>query len=330
MKVAVLGTGYVGLTTGLCLGYVGHSVTCVDVAPDKVRRLQQGIPPIHEPGLEELMQAVGDRVTYTTQAAEAIAGADVVFIAVGTPPQPDGQPDLRYLRAASEEIGRNLSSQFTVIVNKSTVPVGSASWVESMVRDAHAKSRSDDTRCMFAIASNPEFLREGSAIADSLYPDRIVIGFDDPRALSTLESLYRPLVEQDFPSPSFAPRPERIGAVPLVTTSLTSAELIKYAANAFLSLKVSFANEIGHLSERVGADINQVVRGIGLDSRIGMRFLQAGLGWGGSCFGKDTAALAATGREPKVAVRDGLPQTIDHFRSVIETQPGRSGGVSTL
>lgn len=303
MKVAVLGTGYVGLTTGLCLAYVGHSVTCVDVNPDKVRRLKEGIPPIHEPGLEELMRAVADRVAYTTEAAEAIAGAEVVFIAVGTPPQADGTPDLRYLRAASEDIGRNLSSHFTVIVNKSTVPVGSASWVESMVRDAQALTRNDDMRYPFAMASNPEFLREGSAISDSLYPDRIVIGFDDPRALSTLESLYRPLVEQDFPSPNFAPRPERLGAVPLVTASLTSAELIKYAANAFLSLKVSFANEIGHLSERVGADISQVVRGIGLDSRIGMRFLQAGLGWGGSCFGKDTAALAATGREYGVPMR---------------------------
>jgi UDPglucose 6-dehydrogenase len=303
VNVAILGTGYVGLTTGLCLAYVGHSVTCVDVDGGKIERLCQGIPPIHEPGLPELMQVTSGRVRFSTDATDAIANAEVVFVAVGTPASPGGSPDLQYLRAAGDQIGRCLGPHFTVIVNKSTVPVGSASWIEGLVRAAQVKHSECNNGHGFAVASNPEFLREGAAISDSFYPDRIVVGFDEPRALNVLERLYRPIVEQDFAAPAFAPRPDRLGAVPLVTASLTSAELIKYAANAFLSIKVSFANEMGDLAERVGGDVTQVMRGIGLDARIGTRFLQAGLGWGGSCFGKDTAALVATGREYGLAMR---------------------------
>jgi UDPglucose 6-dehydrogenase len=303
LNVVVIGTGYVGLTTGLCLSHIGHQVTCLDVDPNKIELLRKRIPPIHEPGLDELLNTTADRVVYTTDGTEALSTADVVFIAVGTPPLPDGSPDLQYLRSAGEQIGKCLGDGFTVIVNKSTVPVGSGHWIESIIRDSYDAHHSVPANGGFGVASNPEFLREGSAIHDSLFPDRIVIGFDNQRVMQVLGKLYRPILDQDFPSPSFARRPEGLSAVPLVTASLTSAELIKYAANAFLSMKISFANEIGCLAERVGGDITQVVRGIGLDDRIGSRFLQAGLGWGGSCFGKDTAALVATGREYGVCMR---------------------------
>jgi len=184
-----------------------------------------------------------------------------------------------------------------VVVNKSTVPVGSGSWVESLVQEAYAAHNGQKPRGQFAVASNPEFLREGSAIRDSLYPDRVVVGAEDQRALEVLYTLYRPILEQTFTPPSFIPRPEGLQAVPFIATDLASAELIKYSANAFLALKISFINEIAALAERVGADITQIAKGIGLDVRIGTRFLQAGIGWGGSCFGKDTAALIATARD---------------------------------
>lgn len=297
MNVCVIGTGYVGLTTGLCLAYVGHDVICVDVDSSKVDCLCKGTPTIHEPGLQDLLLAVRERVRFTTSISEGLRPAQVVFIAVGTPSALDGAPDLQYVREASKQIGECLNGHFTVIVNKSTVPVGSGNWVESIVHDSYQAYHGKKPEGGFTVASNPEFLKEGSAIHDSLYPDRIVIGVDDPRGMQTLRDLYRPILDQDFPSPAFAPRPAGFGAVPLVTADLTSAELIKYAANAFLSVKISFANEIGHLAERVGANVNGVMEGIGLDARIGRRFLQAGLGWGGSCFGKDTAALVATARE---------------------------------
>ena len=294
MKVAVIGTGYVGLTTGVCLAYAGHDVHCLDVDQAKVEALRAGRIPIFEPYLEELMEEAGERLHFTTSYEEAIPAAEVVFIAVGTPSQADGQPDLKYLRSASESLGRHLDATFTVVVNKSTVPIGSGNWVGALIRESQkAAGRSSD----FAVASNPEFLREGSAIADSLYPDRIVIGADNDRALELLYTLYRPVIDQSFPAPAFCPRQEGFGAVALVSTDLASAELIKYAANAFLATKISFINEIGLLAGKVGADIQHIARGIGLDSRIGNRFLSAGLGWGGSCFGKDTAALAATAKE---------------------------------
>ena len=297
MKIAILGTGYVGLTTGVCLAYLGHEVTCVDPVQAKIDALRAGRVPIYEPGLAELMEEAAERLTFTTEIAEGVPEAEVVFIAVGTPPQPDGSPDLRYLRAASESIGQYLNGKFTVVVNKSTVPIGSGNWVESLIRASYEKHHEGKADGKFAVASNPEFLREGSALADSLYPDRIVVGADSEQTRGVLYRLYRPLIDQTFPAPSFLPRPDDMGAVPMVATDLASAELIKYAANAFLSVKISFINEIGNLAERVGADIREVARGIGLDQRIGPRFLQAGLGWGGSCFGKDTAALISTAAE---------------------------------
>lgn len=302
MKIAILGTGYVGLTTGVCLAYLGHNVTCIDPVQSKIDALRAGRVPIYEPGLAELMQEAADRLAFTTAIDEGVPGAEVVFIAVGTPPQPDGSPDLRYLRAASESIGQHLDGAFTVVVNKSTVPIGSGNWVESLIRAAYEKHHDGKAEGRFAVASNPEFLREGSALADSLYPDRIVVGADSEQTRGVLYRLYRPLIDQAFTAPSFLPRPDDMGAVPMVATDLASAELIKYAANGFLALKISYINEIGNLAERVGADIREVARGIGLDARIGPRFLQAGLGWGGSCFGKDTSALISTAAEYGLAM----------------------------
>jgi UDPglucose 6-dehydrogenase len=295
MNVAILGTGYVGLTTGACLAYLGHEVICVDPDAGKIGALQRGEVPFHEPHLEDLLVAARPNLKFTMDYSEAIPDAQVVFIAVGTPPGVGGAPDLRYLQAAAEGVGERLGPHFTVIVNKSTVPIGSGNWVGALVRDA-AERRGRGKDC-FAVASNPEFLREGSALLDSLYPDRVVIGADDPRTAEVLYTLYRPILDQTFQAPPFLPRPDRVGGVPLISTDLPSAELIKYAANAFLALKISYINEIGQLSEKVGADISQVARGIGLDARIGTRFLQAGIGWGGSCFGKDTAALVSTASE---------------------------------
>lgn len=298
MQVTIIGTGYVGLTTGVCLSYMGHKVTCLDADPDKIKMLESGRVPIYEPHLEELLAAARPNLTFTTRYQEAMPGAHVVFIAVGTPPGHGGNPDLQYVRAAAEGIGQYHDGPFMVVVNKSTVPIGSGNWVDSIVRDAYAAhhpgERADGK---FAVASNPEFLREGTALHDSLYPDRVVVGADDSRSLEILYTLYRPVLDQTFAAPTYLPRPEECGAVPLISADLASAELIKYAANAFLALKISYINEIGALAERVGADIRQVSKGIGLDARIGTRFLSAGIGWGGSCFGKDTAALVATASE---------------------------------
>jgi UDPglucose 6-dehydrogenase len=265
------------------------------VDPDrrKIDALENGAVPFHEPYLAELIELARPNLKYTTEYAEAIPEAQVVFIAVGTPPGEGGAPDLKYLRSAAQGVGQYLGPHFTVIVNKSTVPIGSGNWVGSLVRES---AQAKNSNC-FSVASNPEFLREGSALYDSLYPDRVVVGADNPKTAEVLYTLYRPLLEQTFQAPAFLPRPERMGAVPLISTDLASAELIKYAANAFLSLKISYINEIGLLAERVGANISHVARGMGLDARIGTRFLNAGIGWGGSCFGKDTAALVATAAE---------------------------------
>jgi UDPglucose 6-dehydrogenase len=267
----------------------------MDPVESKIDSLRRGEVPFHEPHLNELIEEARANLAFTTSYAEAVPEAEVVFIAVGTPPGDGGAPDLQYLRAAAHAVGEHLGPHFTVIVNKSTVPIGSGNWVESLVNDT-ASARGMTREC-FAVASNPEFLREGSALFDSLYPDRVVIGTDRPQTAQVLYTLYQPLLDQTFHPPNFLPRPERLGAVPLISTDLASAELIKYAANAFLSLKISYINEIGCLAEKVGANIAHVARGMGLDSRIGTRFLQAGIGWGGSCFGKDTAALIATAAE---------------------------------
>ncbi|WP_328469874.1 UDP-glucose/GDP-mannose dehydrogenase family protein [Actinoplanes sp. NBC_00393] len=295
MKVCVVGTGYVGLTTGVSLAFLGHEVTCLDLDQAKVDMLRAGRCPIYEPGMEELLAEAAPNLTFTTSYEDAVPGSDVVFVAVQTPSAEDGSPDLRYLRSAAESVAQALDHDFTVVVNKSTVPIGSGNWVDAILRDSFVQRAEKNGE--FAVASNPEFLREGNAIADTLYPDRIVIGSDNPRSLEVLNRLYRPIINQTFTPPTFLPRPEDVNAVPLVSTDLASAELIKYAANAFLALKISYANEIGQLAAKVGADITEVARGMGLDQRIGSRFLQSGVGWGGSCFGKDTKALIATAAE---------------------------------
>lgn len=281
MQIAIIGTGYVGLTTAVTLAFLGHKVVAVDTDKEKVESLKRGILPFFEPHLAELLALAQENLAFTDRYEEAIPHAEVVFIAVGTPSGPDGHPDLSQVRLAAEGIGHHLGDGYTVVVNKSTVPVGSGNYVEALIRRAFQEARGEEPGHRLSVASNPEFLREGQALYDSLYPDRIVVGSDDRRAIEVLRELYEPILEQSFPSPSFLPRPERMGAVPLITTDLASAELIKYGANAFLALKVSFINELAALAEKVGADIREVARGIGLDSRIGPRFLQAGLGWGG-------------------------------------------------
>jgi len=297
VNVSILGTGYVGLTTGVCLAFLGHKVTCADADEGKIAMLENGEVPFYEPHLADLITEARCNLKFTTDYSQAIPGAQVIFIAVGTPPGPNGAPDLKYLQSAARGIGENLSGGFTVVVNKSTVPIGSGNWVGSLVREAFEQRNGRKSNGNFSVASNPEFLREGTALHDSLFPDRVVIGADTAQTGEVLYTLYRPILDQTFQPPPYLPRPEEVGAVPLISTDLASAELIKYAANAFLALKISYINEIGLLSEKVGADIAQIAKGIGLDARIGTRFLQSGIGWGGSCFGKDTAALIATAHE---------------------------------
>lgn len=301
MRITIIGTGYVGLVTGASLAYVGHHVTCVDSDSGKIRSLLNGQLPIFEPYLDQLLvsarQAGG--IDFATDLRIPVRESDVIFIAVGTPSLPNGSADLSFLEAAARDIGRAMDgSKMRVVVNKSTVPIGSGNLVEALVRDGSGESApGSSTGIEFAVVSNPEFLQEGSAIANSLYPDRIVVGAEEPRAADAMRALYAPILEQSFDAPHFLPRAAGLRSVPFLATSWTGAEMIKYAANAFLAMKISFANEIANICERVGAEITQVSTGIGLDSRIGPRFLNAGVGWGGSCFGKDLRALIHTALE---------------------------------
>ena len=277
MRISVIGTGYVGLVSGVCFSDFGHDVICVDKDPRKIEMLERGEVPIFEPGLDDLMKrnVEAGRLTFTTDLARSVEGADAVFIAVGTPTRRgDGHADLTYVMAAAEEIGRALTD-YAVVVTKSTVPVGTNRKVAETIRAAAPEAQ-------FDVASNPEFLREGAAIDDFMRPDRVVVGVESERAADVMAAIYRPLYLRDFP---------------IVTTDLESAEMIKYAANAFLATKITFINEIAALCEKVGADVKEVSRGMGLDGRIGNKFLHAGPGYGGSCFPKDTAALARIGQE---------------------------------
>jgi UDPglucose 6-dehydrogenase len=298
-SVGVVGTGYVGLATGACLAYVGHRVTCLDNDRERVASLRQGRVPFYEPGLEELIARSAGRLHFagSERLAEVAGEVDVLFVAVGTPQGGDGSADLSNVAEVARAIGRSLGGSTPrefplVVVNKSTVPVGSAYYVSTLVGDGIDEAGGEGAE--FRVASNPEFLREGSAVHDSLFPDRVVVGTDSKEALDVLRTLYTPIVEQSFPT-EWDPRPKV--AVPFVTTDLASAEMIKYAANAFLATKISFINEVANLCELVGADVSEVAYGVGLDDRVGSRFLSAGLGWGGSCFPKDVAALRATARE---------------------------------
>jgi len=280
----MIGTGYVGLVSGVCFSDFGHHVVCVDKASEKITRLTKGEVPIYEPGLEAVMARNVDagRLSFTSDLAAAVDGADAIFIAVGTPTRRgDGHADLTYVMAAVEEVAHALTG-YAVIVVKSTVPVGTNRKVKEVVARANPAAG-------FDVASNPEFLREGAAIEDFMKPDRVVVGVESVRAKDVMGDVYRPLFLRDFP---------------IVFTDLESAEMIKYAANAFLATKISFINEIAALCERVGADVKSVAKGMGLDGRIGNKFLHAGPGFGGSCFPKDTSALARIGQE------HGVPQRI--------------------
>jgi UDPglucose 6-dehydrogenase len=320
MDVTIIGTGYVGLVTGACLAELGHTVSCLDVDEQKIRTLQAGHMPIYEPGLEELVgrERASGRLRFTTRYDETVPHADAVFICVGTPSLPNGQTDTTYLEAAARSIGEHLPEKFCVVVNKSTVPIGSGDWVGMLVRQGLARQSSNartTTRTAaaaagaagdaasvavteaptapggelrFEVVSNPEFLREGSAIGDALNPDRIVVGAESPAAIERMRELYDPLLQRCASTGR---------EVPFVVTDRTSAEMVKYAANAFLATKISFVNEIANICEKVGADVQDVARGIGLDNRIGPGFLSAGIGWGGSCFPKDLAALCHTAAE---------------------------------
>jgi UDPglucose 6-dehydrogenase len=283
MKIAMIGTGYVGLVSGVCFSDFGHDVVCVDNDPGKVDRLNRGEVPIYEPGLDVMMatNVAAGRLSFTGDLAAAVDGADAVFIAVGTPTRRgDGHADLTYVIAAAEQIARAITG-YTVVVTKSTVPVGTNRMLKQAIHKANPAAE-------FDVASNPEFLREGAAIDDFMRPDRIVVGVQHDRAAEVMSGIYRPLYLRDFP---------------IMVTDLESAEMIKYAANAFLATKITFINEIAALCERTGADVKAVSRGMGLDGRIGNKFLHAGPGYGGSCFPKDTRALARIGQEHGLPVQ---------------------------
>jgi UDPglucose 6-dehydrogenase len=274
MRIAMIGSGYVGLVSGACLSEFGHDVICVDKDADKIQTLRQGAIPIFEPGLEEVVAAnvKAGRLTFGDDLGQAVAGADAVFIAVGTPSRRgDGHADLSYVFAAAEEIAASLTG-YAVIVTKSTVPVGTSRKVEEIIRKNRPEAK-------FDVASNPEFLREGSAIEDFRHPDRVVVGCDTDQARDVMREVYRPLF---------------LNETPILFTSRETSELIKYAANAFLATKITFINEMADICEKVGGDVQEVARGIGLDGRIGKKFLHAGPGYGGSCFPKDTLALVQT------------------------------------
>jgi len=283
MNVTIVGTGYVGLVSGVCLADIGHTVVCVDINPDIVQKLSDGIPTIFEKGLEELLKKGLDsgRISFTTDIAAALKDAEIVINAVGTPPDKNRRVNLSYVKQVAEDVGKHLD-HYIVFVNKSTVPVGTAHLVNEIIQ------KNLTTNVEFDVASNPEFLREGVAIQDFLEPDKIVIGTDSDRARQVLEKLYAPLTNKGYP---------------LLSTTIPSAELVKYANNSFLVTKVSFINEIAKLCEQVGADVLEVARGIGLDSRIGPKFLEPGPGYGGSCFPKDVDGLINTARDYDVTLR---------------------------
>ena len=274
MKVTIIGCGYVGLTTGVALAYLGHQVTGVEKDQDKLELLIQGKSPIHEQGLEKLIKECASRLSFTADTSLVVPPADIIIIAVGTPQKENGEADTYYVEEAAREVASSFVSgrSYTLVV---TVPIGSNRRVAYVVEKVLSE-RGDSAQVY--LASNPEFLREGLALRDTLYPERIVVGAKDSRAVEALRLLYRPILEQTFEPPTFLPRPEGYMPPPLITTDPTSAEMIKYAANAFLAVKISFINEIAGLCDKVGADVTEVARGKGVDPRIGSRFLSAGLG----------------------------------------------------
>lgn len=302
MNVVVIGAGYVGLTTGVALAYLGHEVICVEKDLAKLELLSRGKSPIHEHGLEELMRLARKNLRFAERAQDSVGGAEVVMIAVGTPPKSNGEANTQYVEAAAREAAEGfLPGRDYTLVIKSTVPIGTNRRVAQVVKRVLA-ARGLANEVAVRIVSNPEFLREGRALHDTLYPNRIVVGAEEPEGVDGLRRLYQRILEQAFDPPVFLARPEGYTLPPLLTTDPTSAEMIKYASNAFLALKISFINEIAGLCEKIGADVTEVARGMGLDPRIGPGFLAAGLGWGGSCLPKDIAALLAMSQEHDYAM----------------------------
>ena len=299
MHIAVIGTGYVGLVTGACFAEFGVDVTCVDVDRSKIEKLNNGVIPIYEPGLDQIVEknVKAGRLHFTTEIRSAVETAEVVFLAVGTPPKDDGSPDMSYYQQAAKDVAAAMNG-YKVLVTKSTVPIGTGKWLRDFVT-ANLKVQTD-----FGVASNPEFLREGAAIDDFMRPDRVVIGSNEPRAVEVMKELYRPLY---------------LIETPIVITSLEAAELIKYAANAFLATKITFINEIANLCDAIGCDVHDVARGMGMDNRIGRKFLHPGPGYGGSCFPKDTRALTTVADEFGVETRivDAVIEANDRQRDAM-------------
>ncbi|MEK7729112.1 MAG: UDP-glucose/GDP-mannose dehydrogenase family protein [candidate division KSB1 bacterium] len=299
MHICMVGTGYVGLVTGTCFAEFGNDVICVDIDSTKIEKLNRGEIPIYEPGLDDLVakNVREGRLTFTTDMKYAVENSLVIFVAVGTPQAEDGSADLRYVEAVGKDVAKYMNG-YKVVVNKSTVPVGSGKWVKDVIQK-HLKAP-----VHFSVVSNPEFLREGSAIEDFMRPNRVVIGAEDSEAMAIMKDLYSPLY---------------LIETPIVMTDLASAELTKYAANAFLAVKISFINEVAILCERVGADVHDVARGMGLDNRIGSKFLHAGPGYGGSCFPKDTRALVSIGEKHDYhfQIVEAAVRVNDHQRKVM-------------
>jgi UDPglucose 6-dehydrogenase len=296
-KICVIGTGYVGLVTGTCLSDMGNQVTCVDIDEDRIEQLNRGIMPIYEPGLEQLVKqnVEAQRLSFTTSYKEGLQDVEFAFIAVGTPSNDIGEADLRYVQMAANSIAKNMDHP-TIIVNKSTVPVGTGDWVTEIILDQNGGQTPE-----FTVVSNPEFLREGSAINDFMNPDRVVLGSTDPEAAKKVAELYEALRS------------------PIMITDLRTAEMIKYASNAFLATRISFINEIANICESLGADVREVARGMGMDKRIGPSFLDAGLGWGGSCFPKDVKALTHM-----ATTRGAHPQLLQAVTDINQNQRKRA------
>ena len=304
MKVCIIGTGYVGLVTGTCLAEIGHNVICVDKDEAKIKLLNSGNSPIYEPGLDELINKnlKAKRISFTNNIENTVKSQSIIFIAVGTPPLPDGNVDLRYVEEVAQVIGKSIN-EYKIIVNKSTVPIGSGDWISMIIndninlKDEYQKSNPNSTLIAYDVVSNPEFLREGSAIFDTFSPDRIVLGSSNKKAIDIMKKLYEPIINQNFDDDIKQFIDKKKETIPVVQTDLVSAEMIKYAANSFLATKISYINEIANICEEAGADVKMVAKGIGLDSRIGGKFLDAGIGWGGSCFPKDVLALSRIAAE---------------------------------
>ncbi len=293
MKVCVIGTGYVGLVTGVCLAEIGHDVICVDKDESKISSLKEGKIPIYEEGLKELVKSnyKSKKLIFDSDTSNGVRKSDIIFICVGTPPLPSGKPDLAAIDDVARMIGRSLNG-YKIISNKSTVPIGTAKRIRKIIKE---NQDDENDGCEFDIVSNPEFLKEGEAVRDAFFPERIVIGSKSKKAINIMKKLYEPVINQDFEYAKGNSNKKK--EVPVLITDSTSSELIKYASNAFLATKISFVNEVANICERIGANILDVTYGMGLDSRIGPRFMKAGIGWGGSCFPKDVRALSYTAEE---------------------------------